>query len=115
MSRGRGQPPKILPARYDEVLVALRAGLSMPATARKLGVTRATLYNLADRDEQMGAAMQQARQEARSRHRPSESCYVNRDCRTPECTREATEARARRRAAAYDLASGTPTRLADTA
>jgi DNA-binding XRE family transcriptional regulator len=97
LSRGRGQPPKIGPERYGELLGYLATGLSMPATAKKLGVTRATLYNLAERDEQMGAAMQRARAAAKSVHTPSESCYVNSQCRTPECTAAATEARLRRR------------------
>ncbi|MEE1838127.1 hypothetical protein [Streptomyces sp. SP17KL33] len=103
MSRGRGQPPKIEPGRYPELLNLLRSGLSMPAAARELGVARATLYNLADRDEAMGQAMRAARDDARrakrDRHEPSESCYVNNQCRSPECTAAATEARTRRRAA----------------
>lgn len=97
----RGQPPKIEPDRYDELLSLLRSGLSMPATAARLGVARATLYNLAARDQAVGRAMQRARAAAlrdkRKRHESSESCYVNNRCRTPECTAAATEARARRR------------------
>lgn len=102
MSRGRGQPPKIEPNRYPELLELLGAGLSMPAAAERLGVARATLYNLADRVPAMGKAMQQARDTARAarktRHEPSEACYVNDKCRRPGCTAAATEARARRRA-----------------
>lgn len=104
MSRGRGQPPKIGPERYGELLGYLATGLSMPATAKKLGVSRATLYNLAERDEQMGAAMQRARAAAKSVHTPSESCYANNECRTPECTAAATEARKRRKYAVRDAA-----------
>ncbi|MFD0032573.1 hypothetical protein ACFVJK_30750 [Streptomyces sp. NPDC127172] len=101
MSRGRGQPPKIEPGRYPELLELLDAGLSMPAAAARLGVSRATLYNLADRVPAMGEAMQRARDAAKAarkaRHEPSESCYVNNGCRRPECTAAATEARTRRR------------------
>ncbi|MHB9862016.1 hypothetical protein [Streptomyces sp. YIM S03343] len=103
MSRGHGQPPKIEPARYPELLELLAAGLSMPATAARLGVARSSLYNLADRVPEMGEAIRRARAAAqaakRARHEPSESCYVNNRCRRPECTQTATEARARRRAA----------------
>ncbi|MFI5814888.1 hypothetical protein ACIA7S_28515 [Streptomyces sp. NPDC051643] len=136
MSRGRGQPPKIEPSRYQELLEHLRAGLSMPATARTMGVARATLYNLADRDERMGAAMREARESARQAardvHVPSESCYVNHGCRSPECTAAATEARTNRRGNAgrrrslgyqptatrptvYELVADGPSPLADTA
>ncbi|MEW2302064.1 hypothetical protein AB0958_19160 [Streptomyces sp. NPDC006655] len=95
---GKGQPPKIGPERYGELLGLLHSGLSMPAAAKKMGVTRATLYNLADRVPEMGAAMKRARDAARARHEPSESCYVNNRCRSPECTAAATEARLRRKA-----------------
>lgn len=108
MSRGRGQPPKITPERYGELLGYLATGLSVSATARKLGVSRATLYNLAERDEQMGAAMQRAQEAARDAarvaHKPSESCYVNNGCRTTECTAAATEARLRRKLTMRDAA-----------
>lgn len=101
MTRGRGQPPKIEPDRYDELLGLLAAGLSMPAAAKRMRVARATLYNLAARDPEMGEAMEAARADARAarqeRHEPSESCYVNNQCRRPACTAAATEARARRR------------------
>ncbi|NUR01414.1 MAG: hypothetical protein HOY79_34270 [Streptomyces sp.] len=100
--RGRGQPPKITPGRYPELLALLRSGLSMPATARKLNVARSSLYNLATRDPEMGAAMDAARAAARAAkaaaHTPSESCYVNNECRSDACTQAATEARAGRRA-----------------
>ncbi|RPE39696.1 helix-turn-helix resolvase-like protein [Streptomyces sp. Ag109_O5-1] len=102
MSQGRGRRPKIEQNRYPELLTLLRSGLSMPATAAHLGVARATLYNLAERDQEIGDAMQRARAQAhrdkQARHEPSESCYVNNRCRAPECTTAATEARARRRA-----------------
>lgn len=97
MSRGRGQPPKIEAHRYEELLTHLRAGLPMHAIAQEMGVTRATLYNLARRDEAMGARMAEARQAARDAHTPSESCYVNNRCRQPECIAAASEARAQRR------------------
>jgi len=134
VKRGRGQPPKIDAGRYPELLTLLRAGLSMPAAARKMGVAVATLYNLATRDQAMGAAMAAARAEAReakaAAHVPSESCYVYNDCRTPGCTAAATEARARRRAqetapvapaagpvpvSVYDLLADDPPPLADSA
>lgn len=74
----------------------------MHAVAAAMQVTKATLYNLANRDEAMGEAMRAARADARAakaaRHEPSESCYVNNRCRSPECTAAATEARTRRRA-----------------
>lgn len=104
MSRGRGQPPKIAVERYGELLGLLATGLSMPATAKKMGVSRATLYNLAERDEQMGAAMKRARAAAKAVHTPCESCYVNNGCRTPECTAAATEARMRRKHTVRDVA-----------
>ncbi|MFE4960902.1 helix-turn-helix domain-containing protein [Streptomyces sp. NPDC056653] len=98
----RGQPPKIEPERYAELLELLGAGLSMPTAAERMGVARATLYNLAARVPAMGEAMQRARAAAKAarkaRHEPSESCYVNDQCRLPGCTAAATEARARRRA-----------------
>jgi hypothetical protein len=113
VSPGRGQPPKIEPDRYDELLSLLRAGLPMPAAAARMGVARATLYNLADRDQAVGQAMQaaraQARRDKRKRHEPSESCYVNNRCRAPECTAAATEARARRRDAQPALVQALPT------
>jgi transposase len=97
----RGQPPKIEPERYPELLDLLGAGLSMPAAAARMNVARATLYNLADRVPAMGGAMEKARVAAReakrARHEPSEYCYVNNACRRPECTAAATDARARRR------------------
>jgi hypothetical protein len=103
VSRRRGQPPKIEPERYPELLELLGAGLSMPAAAERLGVSRGTLYNLADRVPEMREAMKLARVAAKAarqaRHEPSESCYVNNKCGRPECTAAATEARARRRAA----------------
>lgn len=112
MTRGRGQPPKIEPARYEELLSLLRSGLSMPAAARRMGVARATLYNLADRVPAMGAAMADARASARQdkqeKHEPSESCYVNQGCRRPECTAAASEARARRRSARPAAVQGLP-------
>jgi hypothetical protein len=105
----RGQPPKIEPDRYPELLELLGAGLSMPAAAARMGVARATLYNLAARVPAMGEAMERARAAAKAardaekaarkaRHEPSESCYVNDQCRRPACTAAATDARARRRA-----------------
>jgi hypothetical protein len=135
MSRGRGQPPKIAPERYGELLELLAAGLSMPAAAKRMNVARTTLYNLADRHPEMGEAMQRARAAAkearRARHEPSESCYVNHGCRRPECVRAANEARARRKAAAraaqhtepaaparvtvYELLAADAEPLADTA
>jgi transposase-like protein len=106
---GKGQPPKIGPDRYGELLGLLRSGLSVSAAARKMEVYRSTLYNLAERVPEMGAAMERARaayQEEKQRaletgleHEPSESCYVNNHCRTPRCTAAATEARDRRRTA----------------
>jgi len=104
LSRGRGQPPKIGPERYGELLGYLATGLSMPATAKKMGVARSSLYNLAQRDEQMGEAIQRARAAAKSAHTPSESCYVNNQCRTPECTAAATEARVSRKHTVRDAA-----------
>lgn len=130
MSRGRGQPPKIEAHRYEELLTHLRAGLTMHATAEAMGVTRATLYNLANRDEAMGARMAEARRAARDVHTPSESCYVNNQCRHPECGAAATEARVRRRArvpapamtvvpparpSVYELLADEPPPLANTA
>lgn len=121
---GRGQPPKIEPDRYGELLELLAAGLSMPAAAARMQVARATLYNLADRVPAMGEAMQRARTAAkenkRARHEPSESCYVNQGCRRPECTAAATEARIRRRTAepgptVYELLAADAEPLADTA
>jgi lambda repressor-like predicted transcriptional regulator len=119
----RGQPPKIEADRYPELLDLLHAGLSMPAAARKMGVARSTLYNLADRDEVMGEKIRAARTAAKAAraaaHEPSEGCYVNNGCRRPECTAAATEARARRRAArpvsVYELLTPDPDRLADSA
>ncbi|MEU2426988.1 hypothetical protein ABZ619_39250 [Streptomyces sp. NPDC007851] len=98
---GKGQPPKIGPERYGELLALLTANPSMTAAAQAMGVTRPTLYNLAARNEEMGAAMKRAQAAARARraHQPSESCYVNNQCRTPQCTAAATEARMRRKAA----------------
>ncbi|MBP5926768.1 hypothetical protein F3K32_42955 [Streptomyces sp. LBUM 1483] len=100
--RGRGQPPKVEPGRYPELLALLRSGLPMHAVAEAMQVTKATLYNLANRDEAMGKAMRAARAEARAaklaRHEPSESCYVNNRCRSAACTAAATEARTRRKA-----------------
>lgn len=121
---GRGQPPKIEPDRYGELLGHLHAGLSMPAVAERMNVSRATLYNLATRVPAMGEAMDRARAAAKAAraaaHEPSEGCYVNRGCRAPECTRAATDARLRRRAArpavvsVYQLLALAPP-LADTA
>lgn len=100
MSARRGQPPKIGPEHYPALLELLTSGLSIPAAAREMGFARATLYHLAVRDEAMGEAMRAAQATGRAaRHEPSESCYVNHACRSPECTQAATEARARRRAA----------------
>jgi alkanesulfonate monooxygenase SsuD/methylene tetrahydromethanopterin reductase-like flavin-dependent oxidoreductase (luciferase family) len=134
VSQGRGQPPKIEPHQYPELLNLLRSGLSMPAAAARMGVARATLYNLADRDQEMGQAMRaaraQARQDRQTRHEPSESCYVNNRCRDPQCTAAASEARARRREAqpasvqalpaparvsVYTLLGDEPAPLADSA
>ncbi|MFF1284346.1 hypothetical protein ACFVY4_26840 [Streptomyces sp. NPDC058299] len=137
---GRGQPPKIGPERYGELLGLLASGLSLPAAAARMNVSRATLYNLAGRVPSMGEAMGRARVVGRrakeaarkAAHEPSESCYVNHGCRTPECTRAATEARAQRRAPAsspvttlpalggevvtvYQLLADGPTPLADSA
>lgn len=107
MSRGRGQPPTIGAGRYPELLKLLRSGMSMSEAAEAMGVARATLYNLAARDEAMGERMRAAREEGRAaaraakrnRHEASESCYVNNACRAPACTQAATDARARRRTA----------------
>ncbi|MFE5037124.1 hypothetical protein [Streptomyces sp. NPDC056683] len=121
---GRGQPPKIEPDRYEELLELLGAGLSMPAAAARMRVARATLYNLAKREPAMGEAMDRARAAARrarqARHEPSESCYVNNACRRPECTAAATDARVRRRhtvtgPTVYQLLAVITEPLADTA
>jgi transposase len=121
---GNGQPPKIEPDRYGELLGLLHDGLSMPAAAERMNVSRATLYNLAARVPAMGEAMERARAAAKAAradaHEPSEGCYVNRACRRPECTRAATDARIRRRASrpavvsVYQLLALAPP-LADTA
>lgn len=104
----RGQPPRIGPERYGEVLDLLRSGLSMVAVAERLNIPRSTLYNLPVRDRQMGEAMRAAREVGKAAraaaHEPSESCYV-RGCRTTACTAAATQARAERRATATAAAA----------
>lgn len=133
MTRGRGQPPKITPGQYPQLLNLLRAGLSVGKVAAELGVTRQTLYNLPQRvDEETAELIRQAREEGRRQRQKhgTETCYVERACRRPECVQAATAARtARRHRAAegqarpsvYDLADRAgsfpdrPEGLADTA
>ncbi len=90
------------------MLELLRAGLVMGAVATQMGVTRQSLYNLAKRDEEMGARIRKAREEGRRQRQEhgTETCYVERNCRGPECVEAASAARATRRRRAAAAAAG---------
>jgi hypothetical protein len=118
VTRGRGQPPKITPGQYPRLLELLRAGLAVGAVAAELEVTRQTLYNLPKRvDEETAELIRQAREEGRRQRQKhgTETCYVERDCRRPECVQAATAARADRRRRAGEGAGPSVYELADTA
>lgn len=117
MSR-RGQPPKIQPGQYPQLLTLLRAGLRMAEVAAEMGVTRQTLHNLINRDEQVREARDEGRRRRHQQEHGHESCYVERKCRRPECVQAATVARAERRSRAAEAAAAArPSvyELADTA
>ncbi|MFD5878437.1 hypothetical protein [Streptomyces yangpuensis] len=122
--RGRGRPLALRNAEQIEQLLAdIAAGATVPEAAASAGLSRTPVYSLRRTDPQFAAALSLAQRAGRKARRSagpqlqvdehgSESSYTKRHCPCAPCRAAGSSARARRRAAARELANNPTTTAA---